>query len=129
MEEILIALEQLGQAFPWEKVQIWTQRTPEGKISFVSYIDGTVDGVSNAFGSVIAHADDLGELVRNTVQHAGEHDPEQRRQKVIREMEEKIARLKATEFSLPPYVPNRELCERNPILTGYRRTSHQTIDL
>lgn len=36
--DIIGQLERLAEACPWDRVDVWVQREPEGKYSFVAYI-------------------------------------------------------------------------------------------
>ncbi len=110
--EILVQLERLAQAFPWGEVTIWINRAPEGQIRFQAYVPGDYGVVE----SLCESGDSVIEAVDRAARRSHERDPEAMRRKAIEDLKEKLAKMQEKVFGLPPYVPNRELCERNPVL-------------
>lgn len=98
--KILTALERFGAMFPWDKVAIWLEREPDGNVSFVAYINSDyARGAQSACGS----GDSLEEAINRCQADAGMRDPEKHRETMIRELKEKIEKLEAADFSMPPY--------------------------
>lgn len=119
--EILGALEAFGAAFPWDKVDLWLIREPEGTIRYSAILNE-----NSKFGFNFASAS--GQTARDAVtqiiaQQEGRRDPEAARLKKLAELREQIQRLEAVVLGMPPYRPNSELAEHNPI------TIPQTIDV
>lgn len=108
--EILIALEALAAAFPWDKVQLNIEREPQGAIRYVVWIS---DNEKLGFtGYVHASANEPQTAVDSAIRnYAEERRPEVTRQKMIDEYKDKIAKLEAMQIGIPPYVPNRELAQ------------------
>jgi len=107
--DILVQLERLAASFPWDYVDLWTRRWPEGNIEFTAYVAPSEKmGMNN---SVFGHGKTAETAVNDAIKQAGSRDPEELRRKAITELKEKIAKLESMEFGLPPYIPNRELAE------------------
>lgn len=114
-QEIFEQLERLGAAFPWEKVQLWIKRAPEGKIIFTSYIGGNE---KLGFRYEIESSDvSVTEAIDHMLErHAKEHqDAERARKKKIMELEIELAKLKQSgPLILPPFRPCLLLGVSNP---------------
>lgn len=116
---ILAALETLAAAMPWDSVEIWIKRNPEGTYYYTTCVDA-----NDQFGwqTVFGHGHTIDELVKDTIASAGNRrDPEEQRRKKIEELHEQIRKLEAVVVGSPPYVPNRELAEYN--------TARQPVDI
>lgn len=104
--KILAALERFGAMFPWDKVQIWIGREPGGRIEFTAYLSSDADrGLGSAFG----YGATIEEAIQKCKADAGNRDPEQSCQNKIRELEEKLRKLRAANFGDPPYRPGYHL--------------------
>lgn len=102
---IIGELERFAAACPWNRVDIWVCRAPEGAYSFLAYVNsnekyGLRSG--SAFGPTPQAAVDA---VLKTYQS----DPNFARLKEIERLKEQIARLEQVVICLPPYRPGREL--------------------
>lgn len=126
INQLDVALERMAQAFPWETVQIWVKREPAGELTFTTYLEPCR---AKGFECVFGHGETPNQAVDDLIKQAGDRDPEKLRLKVIRELEEQLAQIKAAQFGLPPYRPNRQLCETNPELSNYRQTRRETVDV
>jgi hypothetical protein len=103
---IIEQLERLAAACPWDDVDIWTQRTPEGAYNFTAYVrDNPKYGLKSIFGSGKTPE----EAVTNALKEASNRDPEMARQQAIRDLQDKIDKLQAVVIGLPPYKPGRTL--------------------
>lgn len=104
--KILATLERFGAMFPWDKVAIWLEREPDGKITFTAYVYSASErGISSALG----YGDTIEEAINRCVKDAGDRDPEKTREKAIGELKEKLAKLEAAQFGPPPYGPGYHL--------------------
>lgn len=108
--EILEALEVLAAAMPWDTVNIWIERRPEGKISYAAIVqDNPKFGLQ--FDS--AHGDTpIAAVERLIKDNDGKRNPEVAREKKLVELKRQIEQLQEVVIGMPPYVPNRELAER-----------------
>lgn len=109
-EEILGELERLAAACPWDTVDVWITRYPEGKYRYTAYIKENQQLGSH---SVFGNGDTAEEAVTKAIREAGDRSPEHARAKKIAELEDRITKLRSVEIGLPPYIPNRELAVRN----------------
>ena len=102
--KVFESLEILGAAFPWDTVDLWIKREPNGEIGFTAYVR---DNPQLGFGSIFGHGRTAKAAVQDVVNSSKStnRDPEMQRAKVIRELEEKLAKLKSVEIGLPPYRP------------------------
>lgn len=123
----MIQLERLAQAFPWDEVQIQITRKPEGATRFLVWISSDE---ARGVDSVCVSADNPGEAVgRAIAEQKDNRDPELSRKRAIARLQAQLEKLKALRFEIPPYRPNRELCEHNPELAAYKPQRHQTIEV
>lgn len=104
--DIIGQLERLAEACPWDQVDLWAQREPEGKYSFVAYI-----GSNEKFGfeCTSGRGPTPEEAVDAALKNTGARDPEIMRCKKIQQLREQIEKLQAVVIGLPPYRPGREL--------------------
>lgn len=108
--DIIGELERLAAACPWDNVDIWICRKPEGAYRFVAYIrDNGKLGLPGAFG----HGASPKEAVDDALKETANRDPEIMREKKIAELCDQIERLQEVVIGLPPYRPNRELAYIN----------------
>lgn len=108
---IMEQLERLAAAFPWDKVDIWVCREPQGAIEFKGIVH---DNRMFGFDFVSATGSTPEESVDKVIAHnENRRNPESARESKIEELQEQIKRLLSVEIGLPPYVPNRELAQRN----------------
>lgn len=114
-QTIFEALEKLGAAFPWEEVQIWIKRSPEGVICFTSHVDGNEKlGFRFEFeSSIVSVTEAVDQMIER---HAKDHqDAERARKAKIMELELELAKLKQTgPLTLPPFRPCLLLGVSNP---------------
>lgn len=96
---------------PWDRVDIWVTRTPEGEYRFTAYV---ADNQKFGFPSLFANGATPEEAVNEIAVKSASRDPHLAIEAAIREMEEKITKLKETVIGLPPYKPNRELVIKVP---------------
>lgn len=111
--DIIEAIETLGASFPWDTVDLWIVRQPEGHIHFSAILNAN-DKFGWQFCSESADAP-MEAVKRLCETEQGKRDPETQRAKKIAELKEKIAKLEAVVLGMPPYRPNTELCAVNPI--------------
>lgn len=101
--DIVGALEALGAQFPWDTVDLWISRTPEGTVAFTAHLPS-----NNDFGTgyVFGHGDSPMAAVEDCRRQAGIREPEAARQAKIRELKEQIEKLQSVVMpNLPPYKP------------------------
>lgn len=111
--DIIGQIERLAEAFPWDVVDIWLQRDPEGKYRFTAYLhQNDRFGFSSDFG----HGETPNEAAEDLIKRANQRDPEIARKSKVAELMATIERLQAVVIGLPPYRPNRELCYGNPAI-------------
>lgn len=104
-QEIYQQLERLAEAFPWDRVDIWIERAPEGVYRFTAYI---ADNQKTGAKSIFTNGASAAEAVDDAIKQAPSHDPEQSRLARIKELEHELARLQVRQFGLPPYrAPNQ----------------------
>ena len=103
---IIEQLERLGAAFPWDAVDIWVKREPEGRYDFTAYVR---DNPKFALPSIFGSGSNPKEAVDDSIRQWKDRDPDIMRRKKIRELEEQIKRLQEVVIGLPPYRPGREL--------------------
>lgn len=107
---ILEALEQLGAAFPWQTVSIWTHRAPNGEYRFTAHIaEEDKLGLPDRWGHGKTPAEACREIEEHDERFPKPRDPLKAREIKIAELSEKIAQMQAVVIGLPPYRPNREL--------------------
>jgi len=109
-QNIIGELERLAEACPWDSVDLWITREPEGKFGFTAYVK---DNPKFGFHSVWGHGSSPQEAVDDALKQARHRDPEIARKRKIAELQDHIEKLQAVVIGLPPYRPNRELCEVN----------------
>lgn len=121
---ILAELERLAAAMPWDTVEIWVKRRPAGEYVFSTNVsDNEQFGWPCRFG----YGQTLRASVDNLIKQSEDRrDPETMRLQKIEELKEKIRKLEAVVIGLPPYVPNRELCEYNQRNTALDISSEVT---
>lgn len=116
-KQILIELERLAAAFPWEDVGVTINRKPEGDLSFTAVIHGNREFATSL---EVETARELSAAVdRIIVIYSSKRDPKIQREKKIEELKEQIRKLEAVRLLFPPYVPNRELaqhCQRPAVV-------------
>jgi hypothetical protein len=115
--DIVGQLERLAEACPWDTVNIWVTRTPEGKYSFTGYVhENEKFGFKNIFSSGATPEEAVDEAIKRT----GDRAPDVAIAKAVSEMQEKIAKLQAVVVGLPPYRANRELSNGEPAISAQR---------
>lgn len=105
-QAIFIALETIGALCPWEQVEIWTRRKPNGEISFTLYLQGNSDfGLSGDCncGSTLA------DCIAYAQQVSEKRKPETFRQKKLEELRRQIQTLENLRIESPPYRPGTRL--------------------
>lgn len=111
--DIIEAIETLGASFPWDIVDLWIVRRPEGQIEFSAILNAN-DKFGWRFASESADAP-MEAVKRICESEQGKRNPETDRAKRIAELKEQIRKLEAVVLGMPPYRPNTELCAVNPI--------------
>lgn len=111
--DIVGQLERLAENCPWDTVNLWVTRTPEGKYSFTGYVH---ENEKFGFKSIFSCGATPEEVVDEAIKQTGARDPETARAKAIAEMREKIAKLQSVVIGMPPYIPNRELSNGEPAI-------------
>lgn len=109
--DIIVQIERLAEACPWDKTQLWVTRTPEGEFGFTCYLE---NNDKYGFKSVFSSGKTPAEAVDDCIKQAGDRNPEASRLRAIRELQEKIDKLNAVIIGFPPYRPNRELTNGSP---------------
>jgi hypothetical protein len=104
--DIIEQVERLAEACPWDSVDLWITRRPEGVFRFTAYATA-----NDKFGfpAVWGHGDAPAEAVDELIKQIGSRDPELARKKKIAELKEKIEQLEMVVIGLPPYKRGREL--------------------
>lgn len=103
---IIEQIERLGAACPWQGVDVWVKRSPEGAYSFTSYAsEESKYGIPALWG----HGDTPEEAVSDLIKQAATNTPELARSKKISELREQIEKLQSVVIGLPPYRPGSEL--------------------
>lgn len=107
---IIEQLERLAQACPWQRVDIWTTREPEGKYRFTAYAqEETKYGLPTQWGRGNSPEEAVSQLIKDAVIV----DPETARKLAVQKLQSQIEALQAVVIGLPPYRPNRELSAIN----------------
>jgi hypothetical protein len=107
--DIIGQIERLGEAFPWDRVQISINRTPEGAYHFDAYLPSDE---SRGAGMALSHGATPGECVDRMMEsYKQNRDPESTRQAKIAELQKQIKKLRAVIVGPPPY-------KRGTILTN-----------
>jgi hypothetical protein len=109
-QNIIAELERLAEAFPWDVVNLWIGREPEGKVRFTAYIE---DNTKFGFGAQFGHGESPALAVDDVMKQASSRDPSIAKAKRIAQLQGEIERLQAVIIGMPPYRPNRELCSVN----------------
>jgi hypothetical protein len=105
-DDIIAQVERLAEACPWDDVDLWTRRTPEGKYDFTAYVrDNPTYGLKSVFGN----GKSPNEAVTDAIKQTANRDPEISRRLAIAELQSKIEKLQAVVIGLPPYRPGRIL--------------------
>ena len=115
--DIIGQLERLAESCPWDTVNVWVTRTPEGRYSFTGYVH---ENEKFGFKSIFSSGATPEEAVDDAIRHTGSRDPKIARDKMVAEMREKIEKLQAVVIGLPPYIPNRELSNGEPAIRAER---------
>ena len=111
--DIIGELERLGAACPWDGVDIWTKREPEGVYDFTAYVrQNDKFGFPSIFGTGATPK----EAVDDAILQTGNRDPEISRRRILAELRAKIEKLQAVVVGLPPYRPGRELSNGEPAI-------------
>lgn len=111
--EIMEALETLAATFPWDDVDIWIHRYPQGDMTFSAILN---DNNKLGFRFASSRGTTPMEAVKRIAEsEVGKRDPEISRKRRIQELTAEVARLQEMVIGLPPYRPNRELAQVNPI--------------
>jgi hypothetical protein len=104
--DIISEIERLAEALPWDQVDIWTRRTPEGEYRFVAYVhDNAKFGFSSESSSELSPKD----AVDSVLKDCANRDPEIARKKKIAELKAQIEKLQAVLIGMPPWKPGRTL--------------------
>lgn len=107
---IFAQLERLAAACPWDEVDIWLCREPEGKISYTCHVHGNPKfGFDAEFASAATPQEAVDKILKDI--EASPREPGLARDSKIAELQEQIRKLQAVEIGLPPYVANRELAQ------------------
>lgn len=109
--QLFAELERFAASYPWQKVSIWVQRTPEGKLDYVAYLYAN-DQMGMAGNSCTKPT--VTEAIDQLMRETPPQDPENRRLAKIRELELQLAKLRMVQVGLPPYVPSLQLGYSNP---------------
>ena len=109
--DILVQVERLAAACPWDKVDLWVCRAPEGNYDFTSYVP---ENSRYGFPSIFGRGATPEEAVNDAVKQAALRDPDSSRRRKIEELKEQIEKLQAVVIGVPPYRPNRELTNGDP---------------
>ena len=105
-KDLIGELERLAEACPWDRVDLWIIREPEGEYSFTTYV---AENRMFGFQSVYGHGKSPQQAVDDVLRQCDMRDPEYARRKKIAELKEQIEKLQAVVIGLPPWKPNREL--------------------
>lgn len=92
-------IEILASDYPWDQIDLWLRRAPEGIYTFTFYTPDHKSGMPFVFG----HGSTIEEAAADFRKQAGDRDPEKGRLRKIQELEREIAKLKIKSFLLPPY--------------------------
>ena len=111
--DIIGQLERLAEACPWDNVDIWVCREPEGRVSFMAKVDQN-DKMGMPY--IFESAEDPEKAVSAAIERAKDRDPEKARTAKIAELKANIEKLQSVVIGLPPYRPNRELSNGEPAI-------------
>lgn len=110
--DILGQLERLAASFPWDSVDLWVSRRPEGTLDWTAYVrENSKFGFKAVFGSGNTAEKAVDDAIKTADAHPNKRAPEACRAAKIHELQEQIAKLMRVEIGLPPYIPNRELSQ------------------
>lgn len=111
-DEIMVSLETMAQAMPWDLVEIWAKRAPEGEYSYTAYV---AEQKQFGFPSIFGTGDTPMAAALDAMREAGgKRDPDIARKVKLAELKAQIEKLQAVVCGMPPYRPNRELAEMIP---------------
>jgi hypothetical protein len=112
-QSLIAELERLAEACPWDSVDLWITREPEGRYGFTAYIrDNPKLGMPSMFG----YGHTPAEAVDGALRSCKTRDPEIARRKKIEELRLHIEQLQAVVIGLPPYRPGRQLGNGEPCI-------------
>lgn len=112
-QTIFQQIERVAQLCPWDRVDVWVTRIPEGTFRFTVYINSTIPEFK--VGSIFGHGDTPEAAADDALKQAGEdRDPNRIRLLEIQKLRLQIAKLETMNFGLPPYQPPRQIGEPAP---------------
>lgn len=105
-QQIFSALERFGAQFPWQQVEVWVKRQPDGTIRFTAYLnaESRLGLDSNSSCSEV-----LEDAIAAVVRESGGKSPEANRDRAVEQLEQQLKTLKAVTFDDPPYRPGTRL--------------------
>ena len=104
--EILTALETLSAHCPWERVDLWITREPNGVLRFTAYAAG-VDEMKMA--AAFGNGDSPEKAVEQLKRIQPDRNLEKYRHQEITRLQMQIAKLQQVSFVLPPWRPRQSL--------------------
>lgn len=96
----------MAAACPWDKVELWVCRQPEGEYGFTAHVN---KNEKFGFDYIFCSEQTAIGAVDRAIQEAEGRDPEQARKKKIAQLKESIERLQAVVVGIPPYRPGSQL--------------------
>lgn len=105
--DLIAQLERLAEACPWQHVDLWITRRPQGTYSFTAYArEEPKYGLPSGWG----HGGSTPkEAVDKLLKEHNLRDPVESRKLAVAKLQKQIEELQAVVIGLPPYIPNREL--------------------
>lgn len=108
-DNIITELERLAAACPYDSVDIWVRREPEGKYCFIAFANHRIDTGTSDCGHGETPAKAVDDLLKD-INQGLDREPEVVRQRKIAELQAQIAKLQALEIpKIAPYKPTKLL--------------------
>jgi hypothetical protein len=111
--DMIVEIERLAEAFPWDPVQLEIRRTPEGTFNFCAYVPRNE---KFGFESVIRVDGTPQAAVDDCLLHAPSRNPAKAREQKLAELKAQIEKLQAVVIGMPPFRSNRTLCNGEPAI-------------
>ena len=112
--DIIEQVERLADACPWDKVELWVCRQPEGDYGFTAHVD---KNEKFGFDYIFCSERTAVEAVDRAIEEAEGRNPSEARNKKIAQLREQIEKLQSVVIGMPPYRPGSELTNGEAAIT------------
>ena len=104
--DIIGQLERMAEALPWDAVDLWIKRKPDGKVEFTAYVrENEKFGFPSQWGAGETPSAAVDQIIERCVCR----DPEIARANKVAELKAQIEKLQAVVIGMPPWKPGRTL--------------------